>query len=53
MEMQGPGGWVRLGFVLNWKWLVSGVEAKPCVGRWDSCALPGGEKSVSTWALDP
>ena len=50
--MQGPGGWVWLGFVLNWKWLSSGVEAKPCIGHWDSCALPGGEWGVSAWDLD-
>lgn len=50
--MQGPGGWVRLGFVLNWKCLVSGVEAKPCIGHWDSCALPGGEQGVLARDLD-
>lgn len=52
IEMQGPGGWVRLGFILNWKCLVSGVEAKPCIGHWDSCALPGGKHGVSAWDLD-
>lgn len=36
--MQGPGGWLQLGFILNWKCLVPGVKAKPCMGHWDSCA---------------
>lgn len=44
--MQGPGGWVRLGFVLNWECLGLGVKAKPCIGHWDSCAFPGEEQDV-------
>lgn len=47
--MQSPGGWLQLGFILNWKCLVPGVKAKPCIGHWDSCAQE--ETRVSWWGI--
>lgn len=43
--MQGPGGWLQLGFILNCKCLVPVVKAKPCTGHWDSCAQEEGRVS--------
>lgn len=51
--MQGPGDWLQLGFVLNWKCLVPGVKAKPCIGHWDSCAQEETRMSPGIWTCSP